>query len=84
MVDRCRSYDGDDEAQLQSWIEDVLEKKLEGETFHEMLKSGVALCELVKKLSPDSIQGKVSKLKMPFPMRENIKLFIDRYGRLSL
>ena len=40
------------------------------------MKDGVLLCELVNKVKPDHIR-KVSKSKMPFPQRENIKNFTD-------
>ena len=66
MDTRARIYEGSDEEQIISWLQDVLQIEIEGENLHEKLKSGVILCELLKALSPNS-QIKISKSKMPFP-----------------
>ena len=79
MADRCRTYEGDDEAVCRAWIEDVLGRGLEGESLHACLKSGVALCELLKVLNP-AAKMKVSTSSFPFPQRENIKVRPERDG----
>ena len=63
---RTRHYEGSDEEQIIAWLEEVLEYSLVGESLHEKLKSGVVLCELLKKLAPN-LQIRISKSKMPFP-----------------
>jgi hypothetical protein len=46
QVDRmARSADPEAEAEARQWIEGVLDRSLEGETLHDGLKSGIALCE---------------------------------------
>ena len=66
MEERGKTYEGDDEAVCRAWIEDVLGKKLEGDSLLECLRSGVALCEVLKVLNP-SFKCKISASSMPFP-----------------
>ena len=49
-------YDPALEKDLTGWIEKETGTKMEG-TFHSWLKSGVVLCKLMNKLSPDSCKN---------------------------
>ena len=50
---------------------------IEGEeAVHQVLKDGIILCKLINELNPRSI-GKVSTMKQPFLMMENISTFLD-------
>jgi hypothetical protein len=66
---------GDITEQARQWIADVTGMAVEGE-LGDALKSGVLLCEVVNKVKPGHIK-KISKSKMPFPQRENIKAWTD-------
>ena len=77
-------YEGaDDEAKARRWVEDVLSQELEGESTHEALKSGVALCQLANKLREGAVK-KISKLPSPFPQRENVRAFIEAARSLGV
>jgi hypothetical protein len=66
---------GDTTEQARQWIADVTGMAVEGD-LGDALKSGVLLCEVVNKVKPGHIK-KISKSKMPFPQRENIKAWTD-------
>ena len=63
-------YDPKLEAEARGWVEAVTGEALEGD-FHAALKSGVALCNLVRVLQPDIIKAP-SKMNAPFKQMENI------------
>ena len=71
MEERGKTYEGDDEAVCRAWIEDVLGKKLEGDSLLDCLRSGVALCEVLKVLNP-SFKCKISASSMPFPQVQTL------------
>ena len=68
-------YVGSDEAVCAAWIQQVTGEEV-SLPLQESLRSGVILCNLINMLKPGTI-AKVSKAKMPFPMRENIKNFCE-------
>lgn len=59
----------------QAWVEEVVGKKLEGESFGETLKDGIGLCCLINKIRPGTI-AKVETSKVPFKQMANISAFI--------
>eukprot|EP01094_Clydonella_sp_ATCC50884_P029017 TRINITY_DN891_c0_g6_i1.p1 TRINITY_DN891_c0_g6~~TRINITY_DN891_c0_g6_i1.p1 ORF type:complete len:243 (-),score=88.62 TRINITY_DN891_c0_g6_i1:190-918(-) len=61
--------------EAQEWMESVLGSPFPGD-FHESLKSGVLLCELLNKLKPGTIP-KINKNKMAFMQMENISAYIE-------
>eukprot|EP00667_Euglena_gracilis_P018505 EG_transcript_19659 len=64
------------------WIETVLGEKLDS-NMHTALKSGAVLCKLMNTIRPGSAP-KWSTSAMPFPQRENIKLFLDAAERMRV
>lgn len=65
----------------QAWISELSEMQLDSD-FHAALKSGVALCKALNKLSPGACP-KISTFNQPFMQRENIAAFIQgakKYG----
>eukprot|EP01115_Flamella_aegyptia_P002545 TRINITY_DN136634_c0_g1_i1.p1 TRINITY_DN136634_c0_g1~~TRINITY_DN136634_c0_g1_i1.p1 ORF type:complete len:195 (-),score=56.52 TRINITY_DN136634_c0_g1_i1:169-732(-) len=70
---RLAKFDVNLENQAKDWIEALTGKQV-GD-FHEDLKNGQILCELINVLSPGSV-NKVNKNKMAFMMMENINNFL--------
>jgi hypothetical protein len=64
------------EPQLAAWIADVTGQALPPGDLGASLKSGVVLCELLNAIRPKMVR-RISKSKMPFSQRENVKAFID-------
>jgi len=79
---REAQYDSRLESTAKEWIEHVTGAHL-GSDFHEALKSGVVLCNLVNKLWPGKIK-KVSTGSMPFAQMENIAAYLAACGSLGL
>eukprot|EP01028_Stygiella_incarcerata_P012385 TRINITY_DN757_c0_g1_i5.p1 TRINITY_DN757_c0_g1~~TRINITY_DN757_c0_g1_i5.p1 ORF type:complete len:352 (+),score=171.68 TRINITY_DN757_c0_g1_i5:149-1204(+) len=72
----------EEEVQALKWICDVLGEAVPEDPFEVALKSGILLCQLMKKLDPKSVK-KIHKGKMPFMQMENIQTFVDaarKYG----
>ena len=64
------------EPQLAAWIAAVSGAALPSGGLGDTLKSGVVLCELLNAIRPKTVR-RVSKSKMPFSQRENVKAFTD-------
>jgi len=64
------------------WIEAVLGETLDAD-LPQALKSGAVLCRLMNTINPGSVP-KWSTSAMPFPQRENIKLFLDAAERMRV
>jgi hypothetical protein len=75
-------YDVGLEGEARAWMEAVLGHGLGGGTFHEALKDGVALCNLVRKLKPDVIKAP-SSLFAPFKQMENIGNYLKACATLG-
>ena len=75
-------YDPQLEAEARAWIEAVLGESLGDGTFHEVLKSGMVLCNLVRALQPDIIKAP-SKMSAPFKQMENIGNYLAACAKLG-
>jgi len=77
------------------WVEAVVDRKLETGNnqnglrdqldFAAALRDGVALCEMINRLCPDSVK-KINNPSSPFKQRENLELFLkacETYGMKS-
>jgi len=65
------------------FLESVTSQKVEIADFHSTLKSGVALCTMLNKLKPDSIQ-RINTSKMAFKEMENIDAYIKACANLGV
>ena len=70
------------EAEARAWIEAVTGEAVGSGSLHEELKSGVALCNLVRCLQPDIIKAP-SKMAMPFKQMENIGNYLAACAKLG-
>ena len=70
------------EAEARQWIEAVTGEALGDGTLHEVLKSGVALCNLARALQPDIIKPP-SKMAAPFKQMENIGNYLAACNKLG-
>lgn len=75
-------YDPKMETEARQWIEALTGKQLEG-SFHEALKSGVALCETLNAVSPGMVK-KINNVKAPFLMMENIDSYLKGCKALGM
>lgn len=66
-----------------AWVEDVTGRKLEGGSFGDALKDGIALCCLINKIRPATI-AKVETSKVPFKQMANISAFIQACKTLGV
>lgn len=71
---RNAKYDVELEGRVREWIEGVIGRKLEGPTFRESLMDGIAVCELINKISPGMIK-KIHKSAILMFRRENFGFF---------
>ena len=71
------------EAEAREWIEAVLGEPLASGSFQEALKSGIALCKLVRTIQPDII-GPPSTMSAPFKQMENIGNYLSACTKLGL
>jgi len=67
-------WDPEKAKNAQNWIESLTKNKF-SDTFHNSLKSGVKLCELINVIWPGTIKS-ISKSTMPFNQRENIVAYL--------
>lgn len=74
---------GDLEQDVTAWIEAVSESSRGEQTFHEWLKDGVLLCELVNTIAPGLVPF-VHRGPSPFKQRENISAFLDACRRFGV
>ena len=78
-------YDPKLEEEVREWMVDIVGGQPIGAgktTFHEGLKDGTYLCNLINKLQPGSVK-KVNQTKMAFKQMENIGNFLaacEAYG----
>lgn len=88
-------YDIEQELQARAWIEAITGEPLEpqaepgnkdvkksAQLFHEALKNGVAICNLINIIAPGSVK-KINKSKMAFMLMENTGNFLtacEKYG----
>jgi len=77
------SFDPDRSNESRQWIEEMTGKRFPSESFHESLKSGVLLCELVNKVKPGTI-SKINSGGMPFVQMENIAAYINGCKAIGL
>ena len=71
------------ESQARGWIEACIGEELGPGSFHDVLKSGVALCSLVRVIQPDIIKAP-SKLAAPFKQMENIGNYLSACTKLGV
>jgi len=67
-------WDPEKAKNAQNWVESLTKKKFP-DTFHNSLKSGVLLCDLINSIWPGSVKN-ISKMSMPFNQRENIVAYL--------
>nr|KAF7434773.1 hypothetical protein H0235_002964 [Vespula pensylvanica] len=70
------------EAEVLTWIENVLGEKLPPGNYEDILKDGVVLCKLINKLAPGSVK-KIQTKGTNFQLMENVQRFqaaIKEYG----
>lgn len=72
------------EMEVRSWIEAILDMKLQEGTIHEVLKDGVILCQIINKISPTDGCRFPSLSKASFVQMENISYFIDSARQLGV
>lgn len=77
------NYTGSEEEIICMWIKELVGKELDPANLQEGLKNGVALCELVNRISPKAVR-KVNQSEMPFAQRENIQSFCDAMKALGV
>jgi len=76
-------YDPKMESEARAWIEAVLGESLGDGTLHDVLKNGIALCNVVRKIAPDVIPPP-SKAAMPFKQMENIGNYLSACTNLGM
>ena len=74
-ADTTLAQASDPYADARTWIEAVLGEQLVGDSLHDALKSGVALCNLINTLQPRCCQPP-SNRKLPFIQMENIGRYL--------
>ncbi|KAM6990000.1 calponin-2 [Tautogolabrus adspersus] len=77
----AQKYDSQKEEELRVWIEEITGSSI-GPDFQKGLKSGVILCELINKLSPNSVK-KINQSALNWHQLENLTNFtkgIKEYG----
>eukprot|EP01103_Thecamoeba_quadrilineata_P004316 TRINITY_DN14026_c0_g1_i1.p1 TRINITY_DN14026_c0_g1~~TRINITY_DN14026_c0_g1_i1.p1 ORF type:complete len:156 (+),score=32.92 TRINITY_DN14026_c0_g1_i1:18-485(+) len=75
-------YDPKMESEVREWLRKVTGEPVT-EDFHELMKSGVFLCNFINKIRPGSV-NKINKQKMPFTMMENIGNYLDACTKVGL
>jgi len=78
----CGNRDPAQETEVLTWIEEVLDVKLDDKQFEDVLKDGVILCQLMNKIVPGAIK-KIQTRGTNFQLMENIQRFqaaIRKYG----
>lgn len=78
---KAAKYDPQLEQEARDWLETIVSPFPSG-TFHEALKDGVYLCNVINALQPGSVK-KINPSKMAFKMMENIGNFLsacEQYG----
>merc|ERR1719498_789304 len=76
-------FDPERQAQAQAWIEQLTGKTFPSDSFHESLKDGTLLCELINKIKPGSVK-KIAVTKMVFKQRENIVQYLDACKKIGM
>merc|ERR1719228_2851439 len=70
-----------------AWIELALDRQLgevkDQDDFANILKDGIALCELINAISPGSVK-KINTMKAPFKQRENIEMYLTACAAYGL
>jgi hypothetical protein len=69
-------YDAGRERAVQAWVEQVVGYSFPEATFHESLKNGIILCELINAVIPGTVK-KINRRSMPFLERENIANYLN-------
>merc|ERR1712083_234037 len=81
---QAAKFDTELEQQVVDWIQAVTgETKVEGESTHEWLKSGIVLCKLVNAIQPGTI-AKINMGAFPFKQMENITFFMNAARKLGV
>lgn len=70
-----------EEEDAMDWIERVTGREVNN--FHEHLKSGRTLCELVNKIRPEAIK-RINTKSSPIADRDNIQLYLDACARMGV
>jgi hypothetical protein len=76
-------FDPKMESEARAWIEAVLGESLGDGSMHDVLKNGIALCNVVRKIQPD-ILPPPSKASMPFKQMENIGNYLSACTNLGM
>lgn len=66
------------EAELLTWIEDVLGEKLPKGDYEDILKDGVILCQLINKIAPGSVK-KIQSKGTNFQLMENVQRYVNGF-----
>uniref|UniRef100_A0A0X3PAW3 Transgelin n=1 Tax=Schistocephalus solidus TaxID=70667 RepID=A0A0X3PAW3_SCHSO len=70
--------DKQQEEDVLTWIEQLLEIKLErSKIYEDILRDGVILCKVINKIKPGSVKKINEGATMPFKIMENINAFLD-------
>jgi hypothetical protein len=79
---RALAYDHQAEAEVRSWIQDVIGEQLEPGSFHAALRDGIALVKLANRVCNSNLKATASK--MPFKHMENINNFLVAIEKLGV
>jgi hypothetical protein len=72
------------EEQARAWVEAIIGRALVGDTLHEGLKDGTALCALANAIKPDSIKKFTLAPKSGIQRSENISLYLKATRALGM
>jgi hypothetical protein len=81
---RLETYDLALEMEIRAWVEGVLDRRLQGDTFADALHDGVALCQLANVLSPGAVPKINTKSTSAMFLTENIRLFLAACWKLGV
>jgi hypothetical protein len=81
---RLETYDLALEMEIRAWVEGVLGRRLQGDTFADALHDGVALCQLANVLSPGAVPKINTKSTSAMFLTENIRLFLAACWKLGV
>jgi len=81
---QAAKFDVELEQQVVQWIQAVTgEIKIDGQSTHEWLKSGVVLCKLANTIQPGII-AKINTGAFPFKQMENLTFFMGAARKLGV
>jgi hypothetical protein len=68
---RSDRYDTENEASAKKWMEEILNEEIPV-PFMKSLRSGEILCQLLNKLKPGIVRGRINHNHLPYHQMENI------------